>query len=153
MVGVWVWVFVCMGVWMGGVLQDATTTCSLCWISLCAACLYIITRPDSQLLCTRVYYFMWFSLTWSSATLWWQLNACNCSMFCACTRSGTPHNVVHFLVMVLVFARVLVCRWDDVTSSIVPGCTVMVVLDIPWSRVRVMVLACCGIMVRVFTGS
>ena len=58
-----------------------------------------------------------------------------------------------FLVMVLVFARVLVCRWDDVTSSIVPGCTVMVVLDIPWSRVRVMVLACCGIMVMVFTGS
>ena len=55
--------------------------------------------------------------------------------------------------MVLVFARVLVCRWDDVISSIVPGCTVMVVLDIPWSRVRVMVLAHCRVMVLVFTGS
>ena len=60
---------------------------------------------------------------------------------------------MYFLVMVLVFARVLVCHWDDVASSIVPGCTVMVVLDIPWSRVRVMVLTCCGIMVMVFTGS
>ena len=57
---------------------------------------------------------------------------------------------MHFLVVVLVFARVLVCYWDDVTSSIVPGCTVMVVLDTPCSRVRVMVLACCGVMV---TGS
>ena len=30
-------------------------TCSLCWNIPCAACLYIITRPDSQFLCTRVY--------------------------------------------------------------------------------------------------
>jgi len=102
--------FVCVGVWMGGVLKDAVTTCSLCWTSLCAACLYIITRPDSLLLCTRVY-ILWFSLTWGSATFWWQSNACNCSMFCACTRSGLPHNVVHFLVMVLVFVRVLSLRW------------------------------------------
>ena len=49
---------------------------------------------------------------------------------------------------------------DDVRSFIVPGCTVMIVLcswsgvrDIPWSRVRVMVLACCGVMVKVFTES
>ena len=56
--------------------------------------------------------------------------------------------------------QVLVCRWDDVRSFIVPGCTVMVVLyswpgvrDIPWSRVRVMVPACCGVMVMAFTGS
>jgi len=34
-------------------------TCSLCWTSLCAACLYIIARPDSQFLCTRVYGFLW----------------------------------------------------------------------------------------------
>ena len=27
------------------------------------------------------------------------------------------------------------------------------VRDIPWSRVRVMVLACCGVMIMVFTGS
>jgi len=27
------------------------------------------------------------------------------------------------------------------------------VRDIPWSRVRVMVLACCGVMVMVFAGS
>ena len=40
--------------------------------------------------------------------------------------------------------RVLVCFWDDVTSFIVPGCTVMAILywwsgvrGIPWSRVRV----------------
>ena len=75
-----------------------STTCSLCWTSLCAACLYIITRPDSRFLCTRAY-ILWFSVAWGSATFWWQSNACNCSMFCACTRSGLPHNVVHFLVM------------------------------------------------------
>ena len=37
-------------------------TCSLRWTSLCAACLYIITRPDSQFLYTRVYIlcdFLW----------------------------------------------------------------------------------------------
>ena len=56
--------------------------------------------------------------------------------------------------------RVLVYRWDDVRSCIVPGCRVMVVLyswfgvrDISWSRVRVRVLACCGVMVIVFTRS
>ena len=32
-------------------------TCSVCWTSLCAACLYIIARPDSQFLCTHVYFF------------------------------------------------------------------------------------------------
>jgi len=49
---------------------------------------------------------------------------------------------------------------DDVIRFIVPGCTVMVTLyswsgdrDITWSRVRVMVLACCGVMVIVFTRS
>ena len=56
--------------------------------------------------------------------------------------------------------RVLVCSWDDVRSFIVPGCTVMVVFyswsgvrDITWSRVRVMALTCCGVMVMVFAGS
>jgi len=55
--------------------------------------------------------------------------------------------------------RVLVCRCDDVRSFIVPGCTVMVVLyswsgvrDIPWSRVRVRVLAHCKVMVLAFAG-
>ena len=56
--------------------------------------------------------------------------------------------------------RVLVCRWDDVRSFIVPGCTVMVVLyswsgirDIPWSRVRVRVVAYCRVMVLGFAVS
>jgi len=53
-----------------------------------------ITRPDSQFLCTRVH-ILWFSVAWGSATFWWQSNACNCSMFCTCTRSHSPHNVVH----------------------------------------------------------
>ena len=75
-----------------------STICSMCWTSLCAACLYIITRPDSQFLCTRVY-ILWFSVAWGSATFWWQSNACNCSMFCTCTQSGSPHNVMHFLVI------------------------------------------------------
>ena len=55
---------------------------------------------------------------------------------------------------------VLVCCLDHVRSFIIPGCTVMVIVyswsgvrDIPWSRVRVMVLTSCGVMVRVFTGS
>ena len=59
-------------------------------------------------------------------------------------------------VIVMVFTG----SFSVVTSCIVPGCTVMVVLyswsgvrDIPWSRVRVMVLACCGVMVMAFTGS
>ena len=66
----------------------------------------------------------------------------------------------HTVELWFCICRVLVYRWDDVRSFIVPGCTVMVVLyscsgvrDIPWSRVRVMVLACCGVMVMVFTGS
>ena len=79
------------------VVHAISMTCSLCWSSLCAACLYIITRPDSQLLCTRVY-ILWFSVAWGSATFWWQSNACDCYMFCACTRSGSPHKVMHFLV-------------------------------------------------------
>ena len=48
---------------------------------------------------------------------------------------------------------VLACRWDDAISFIVPGCTVMVTLyswsgvrDIPWSRVRVRVVAYCRVM-------
>ena len=56
--------------------------------------------------------------------------------------------------------RVLVCHWDDVTSFIVPGCTVMVVLYlwfgvrvIPWSRVKVSVLAHSRVIVLVFAGS
>ena len=65
-----------------------STTCSLCWTSLCAACLYIITRPD-RFLCTRLY-ILWFSVAWGSATFWWQSNACNCSTFWACTWSGSP---------------------------------------------------------------
>ena len=61
---------------------------NLCRTSLCAACLYIITRPDSQFLCTCVY-ILWFSVAWGSATFWWQSNAWNCSMFCVCTQSGS----------------------------------------------------------------
>ena len=58
--------------------------------------------------------------------------------------------------------KVIVCHWDDVTSFIVPGCTVMVILYswsgvrvIPWSRVRVRVrvLAHCRVMVLAFAGS
>ena len=32
-----------------------STTCSVCWTSLCAACLYIIASPDSQFLCMHVW--------------------------------------------------------------------------------------------------
>ena len=56
--------------------------------------------------------------------------------------------------------KVIVCHWDDVTSFIVPGCMVMVILyscsgvrGIPWSRVRVRVLAHCRVMVLVFARS
>ena len=56
--------------------------------------------------------------------------------------------------------RVLVCHWDDVTSFIVPGCAVMVILYlwsgvrvIPWSRVRVSVLAHSRAIVLVFAES
>ena len=79
-----------------------STTGSLCWTSMCAACLYVITRPDSQFQCTRVY-IMWFPVAWGSATLWWQSNACNCSMLCTCTQSGSPHNVMHFLVYMYMY--------------------------------------------------
>ena len=41
--------------WRLPVAHAISTTCSLCWTSLCAACLYIIIRPDSQFLCTRVH--------------------------------------------------------------------------------------------------
>jgi len=83
-------------------VHATSTTCSLCWTSLCAACFHIITRPDSQFLCTRVY-FTWFSVAWDSATFWRQSNACNCSMFCTCTRSGSPYNIVHFLVYYMTY--------------------------------------------------
>jgi len=45
-----------------------------------------------------VYTCVWFSEAWGSATFWWQSYACNCSVFCMCIRSGSPHNIVHFLV-------------------------------------------------------
>ena len=55
--------------------------------------------------------------------------------------------------------KVMVFHWDDVTSLIVPGCTVIVILYcwsdvrvIPWSRVRVKVLTHCRVVVLVFTG-
>ena len=48
----------------------------------------------------------------------------------------------------------------DVRSFIIPGCMVMVILysssdvrGIPWTRVRVRVLAHCRVMVLVFAGS
>ena len=56
--------------------------------------------------------------------------------------------------------RVLICRWDDVRSFIIPGCTVMVILyswsgvkGIPLSRFRVRVVTYCRVMVLVFAGS
>ena len=33
-----------------------STTCSLCWTSLCAACLYITIRPDSSLVPRRFFF-------------------------------------------------------------------------------------------------
>ena len=36
-----------------------------------------------------------YSEAWGSVTFWWHSCACNCSMFCMCTQSGLPHNVVH----------------------------------------------------------
>ena len=56
--------------------------------------------------------------------------------------------------------RVIVSRWDDVASFIIPGCMVMVILyscsgvrGIPWSRVRVRVLVHCRVVVLGFAGS
>ena len=73
---------------------------------------------------------------------------------------GLGLGLSHTVELWFCICRVLVCRWDDVRSFIVPGCTVMVVLyswsgvrDITWSRVRVMALTCCGVMVMVFAGS
>ena len=50
--------------------------------------------------------------------------------------------------------------WNDVTSFIISGCTIIVILyqwsgvrGIPWSRVRVRVLAHCRVMVLAFAGS
>ena len=71
-------------------------TCSLCWTSLCAACLYIYSQAW-----LTVYDFI--SVARGSVTFWWQSYACNCSIFCSCICSGSPHSVVHFLVEVLVF--------------------------------------------------
>ena len=62
--------------------------------------------------------------------------------------------------MALVFAGSYVCRWEDVASFIIPGRTVTAILyscsgvgGIPWSRVRVRVLAHCRVMVLAFTAS
>ena len=41
------------------------TTCSVCWTSLCAACLYIIARPDSQFLCAHVLFVIFCGLRFS----------------------------------------------------------------------------------------
>lgn len=35
------------------------------------------------------------SVAWGSFTFWWKSYGCNFSMFNMCTRSGSPHNVVH----------------------------------------------------------
>ena len=36
--------------------------------------------------------------------------------------------LAHCRVIVFGICRVIVCRWDDVTSFIIPGCMVMVIL-------------------------
>jgi len=53
-----------------------------------------------------------------------------------------------------------VCRWDDVASFIISGCTLIVILlswsgvrGIPLSRVRVRVVTHCRVMVLAFAGS
>ena len=40
-------------------VNATSTTCRMCWTSLCAACFYIIARPDSQFLCTLCTFFGW----------------------------------------------------------------------------------------------
>ena len=68
--------------------------------------------------------------------------------------------LAHCRVIVFGICRVIVCRWDDVTSFIISGCTIIVILysmsgvrGIPWSRVRVRVVAHCRVMVLAFAGS
>ena len=41
--------------------------------------------------------FVWCSVAWGSVTFWQQSYACNWSMFCMWTRSGSPHNVKYSL--------------------------------------------------------
>ena len=77
-----------------------STTCSLCWTHLCAASLYNVTRPDSQFLCTRVYIlcdFLWPEVQPHSDDSQMHVTA-PCSAHVR-TQSGSPHNVVHFLVI------------------------------------------------------
>ena len=78
-----------------------------CWTSLCAACLYIISMPDTVPVYTCVYIFVIFcGLRFSPAHSDDSQNyACNCSMFCACTQLGLPHNVMHFLVYEVLYLR------------------------------------------------
>ena len=64
-----------------------STTSSVCWTSLFYAWL---TVPAAM----YMWCFLWYSVTWGSLTFWWQSDACNCSMFCTCTWSGSPHNVL-----------------------------------------------------------
>ena len=49
--------------------------------------LYILAEPDSQFMCIPFVILCGLRL--------WQSCAFNCSMFCICTRSGSPHNVIH----------------------------------------------------------
>lgn len=54
-----------------------------------------LARPDWQLQCCSQCTFGWYSVL----RLWWWSCAHNCSLFCMCTCSGSPHKVMHLSTM------------------------------------------------------
>jgi len=83
-----------------------STTCSLVLDQpVCSMLVYYIQAWHSSCVHVCIYFcdFLWPEV--QPSTFWWQSNACNCSMFCACTRSGLPHNVVHFVVYEVLYLR------------------------------------------------
>jgi len=102
-----------------------STTCSLCWTSLCAACLYIITRPHSQLLCTRVYIlhdFLWPKVQPHSDDSQMHVTApCSARVL----GQARPTMLVHFLVAERISARLWI---EDLFSQSTYVCTWWVTL-------------------------
>ena len=99
-----------------GKRQRQTHVC-ISWMDVCVCfslstqflcCSYILRSMHCLIHVFVVRVFFWCEeVVLCSVTFWWQSCACNCSMFFICTRSGSPHNILHSYQFLLCIANLL----------------------------------------------
>ena len=63
--------------------------CIIAWLTAPV----LVTRATASM--SECVHFVWPEVVLCSVTFWWQSCACNRTIFCTCTSSGSPHNVMH----------------------------------------------------------